>query len=245
MVIISLSNFSFAQTIVTQQNGRFRICKGSITDSDKASNKSDYEHNENSTLTLSIPDAKSITLKFSSFCTEKDNDILRIFDGKDTFASLLGTWSGNIGPGTISSTDSFITLHFKSDKSISCSGWKAQVIVQIIKPIPFKFNQSVSGTSLPNCKDSIIKIATDIAIPCDSLNIKNTTITGPNSPILSKIKALNCANGKSKLFEITVSTGLNLNGLYKITHSHGYKDYCDSTYFLQSLYNFSISNCPI
>ena len=245
MVIISLSNFSFAQTIVTQQNGRFRICKGSITDSDKAANKSDYEHNENSTLILSIPDAKSITLKFSSFCTEKDNDVLRIFDGKDTFASLLGTWSGNIGPGTISSSDSLITLHFKSDKSISCNGWKAQVLVQIIKPTPFKFNQSASGTSLPNCKDSIIKIATDFTIPYDSLNVKNTKITGPNSPILSKIKALNCANGKSKLFEITVSNGLTLNGLYKITHSHGYKDYCDSTYFLQSLYNFSISNCPI
>ena len=237
--------FSNAQTIVSQQNGRFRICKGSITDSDKAANKSDYEHNENSTMILSIPGAKSITLKFSSFCTEKDNDILRVFDGKDTNATLIGKWSGNIGPTTISSTDSFITLHFKSDKSISCTGWKAQVLVQIIKPTPFKFNQSASGTSLPNCKDSIIKIATDFAIPCDSMNLGNTSISGPNSPTISKIKAINCSNGKSQLFEFTIPKGLTLNGLYKISHTHGYKDYCDSTYFIQSLYNFSISNCPI
>ena len=180
-----------AQSVTPQQNGRFRICKGVITDSDKALNKSDYDHNENSTMTLSIPGAKSISLKFSSFCTEKDNDILRIFNGKDTFASLLGTWSGNVGPGTVSSTDSFITLHFKSDKSITCSGWNATVMVQTIKPTPVKFLQTAAGLALPVCKDTVLKLATDFWIPCDSLNTKNTNISGPKSLLISKIKALN------------------------------------------------------
>lgn len=236
---------AFAQTTVAQQNGRYRICKGNITDSDKALNKSDYDHNENSTMTLSIPGAKSITLSFSSFCTEKDNDILRIYDGKDTFAKLLGTWSGNIGPGNVSSTDSFITLHFKSDKSITCSGWKASVVVQTIKPTPFKFLQASAGISLPSCKDSIIKLATDFAIPCDSFTLLNTAITGPNGVKITKVRALNCSGGKSQLFELTIAGGMNLNGLYKISHQHGYRDYCDSVYSLQSLYNFSMSNCPI
>lgn len=234
-----------SQTTIAQQNGRFRICKGTITDSDKALNRSDYDHNENSTLTLSIPGAKSITLNFSSFCTEKDNDILRIFDGKDTFAKLIGAWSGNVGPGNISSTDSQVTLHFISDKSIKCSGWKASVVIQTIKPSPFKFLQASVGISLPSCKDSTIKLATDFAIPCDSVNLNNTSMSGPNGAKITKIKALNCSNGLSKLFELTVTGGLTLNGLYKITHQHGYRDYCDSVYFLQSLYNFSISNCPI
>ncbi|MEY3096437.1 MAG: hypothetical protein RL647_27, partial [Bacteroidota bacterium] len=224
-----------SQTTIAQQNGRFRICKGTITDSDKALNRSDYDHNENSTLTLSIPGAKSITLNFSSFCTEKDNDILRIFDGKDTFAKLIGAWSGNVGPGNISSTDSQVTLHFISDKSIKCSGWKASVVVQTIKPSPFKFLQASVGISLPSCKDSTIKLATDVAIPCDSVNLNNTSMSGPNAAKITKIKALNCSNGLSKLFELTVTGGLTLNGLYKITHQHGYRDYCDSVYFLQSL----------
>lgn len=242
---LSYGSDAVSQTTITQQNGRFRICKGTVTDSDKALNKSDYDHNENTTLTLSIPGAKSIILKFSSFCTEKDNDVMRIFDGKDTFANLLGAWSGNIGPGTVSSTDSFITIHFKSDKSITCSGWKASVVVQTIKPSPFKFLQASVGISLPSCKDSTIKLATDVAIPCDSVNLNNTSMSGPNGAKITKIKALNCSNGLSKLFELTVTGGLTLNGLYKITHQHGYRDYCDSVYFLQSLYNFSISNCPI
>ncbi len=234
-----------SQTIVTQQNGRFRICKGNITDSDKALNKSDYDHNENSTMTLSIPGAKSISLQFGGFCTEKDNDILRIFDGKDTFASLIGSWSGNVSPGTVSSTDSFITLHFKSDKSIACSGWKATVVVKTNKPTPLKFLQSTAGIALPSCKDSVIKLATDIPIPCDSINLMNTSISGPKTTKLSKIKPLNCVNGFSTLFELTVSAGLVLNGTYKITHAHGYRDYCDSVYRIQSTYDFSISNCPI
>ena len=244
-LLFLLSNLMVAQSVTPQQNGRFRICKGVITDSDKALNKSDYDHNENSTMTLSIPGAKSISLKFSSFCTEKDNDILRIFNGKDTFASLLGTWSGNVGPGTVSSTDSFITLHFKSDKSITCSGWNATVMVQTIKPTPVKFLQTAAGLALPVCKDTVLKLATDFWIPCDSLNTKNTNISGPKSLLISKIKALNCTNGKANLFELTLSGGLTLNGLYKIVHQHGYRDYCDSIYMLTSNYNFSVSNCPI
>lgn len=239
------SGIALGQTTITQQTGRYRICKGYVTDSDKALNKSDYDHNENSTLTLSVPGAKSISLQFSSFCTEKDNDILRIFDGKDTFASLLGSWSGNVGPGTVTSTDSFITLHFKSDKSIACSGWKASVVVKTNKPTPLKFLQSTAGISLPNCKDSILKLATDFAVPCDSVNLTNTSISGPKSINLGKIKALNCLNGYSSLFEITISGGINLNGNYKITHSHGYRDFCDSVYRIQSTYDFSIANCPI
>ena len=66
-------------------HGRARVCKGTLKDSEKGKTKGDYDHNENMTLTLSVPGAKSITLAFKNFCTEKDNDVLRIFDGKDTF----------------------------------------------------------------------------------------------------------------------------------------------------------------
>ncbi len=234
-----------AQTIVKQQNGRFRICKGSITDSDGGMNKSDYDHNENSTLTISIPGAKSITLKFSSFCTEKDNDVLRIFDGKDTSASLIGKWSGNVGPGTIVSKDSFITLHFKSDKSIACSGWKAQVVISMITPVAVKFSQPSPTIPTPNCKDSIFRFVLDQPMPCDSFYLGNTTLVGPSNPSIKKITAINCSKGLTQLIEIKTQSGLYLNGQYTLTHKHGYRDFCDSIYPLTSVYKFSITNCPI
>ena len=234
-----------SQTIVKQQNGRFRICKGSVTDSDGGMNKSDYDHNENTTLTISIPGAKSITLKFSSFCTEKDNDVLRIFDGKDTSATLIGKWSGNTGPGTVVSKDSFITLHFKSDKSIACSGWKAQVVISMITPVAVKFSQPSPTIPVPNCKDSIFRFVLDQPIPCDSFFLSNTTLTGPSSPSIKQITAINCSKGLTQLIEIKTQSGLYLNGQYTLTHKHGYRDFCDSIYPLSSVYKFSITNCPI
>ena len=234
-----------SQTIVKQQNGRFRICKGSVTDSDGGMNKSDYDHNENTTLTISIPGAKSITLKFSSFCTEKDNDVLRIFDGKDTSATLIGKWSGNTGPGTVVSKDSFITLHFKSDKSIACSGWKAQVVISMITPVAVKFSQPSPTIPVPNCKDSIFRFVLDQPMPCDSFFLSNTTLTGPSSPSIKQITAINCSKGLTQLIEIKTQSGLYLNGQYTLTHKHGYRDFCDSIYPLSSVYKFSITNCPI
>ena len=73
-----------SQTIQNQQNGRYRICKGKIRDSEKGKNTGYYDHNEKLIMTLALPGAKNITLLFKSFCTEKDNDILKIYDGKDT-----------------------------------------------------------------------------------------------------------------------------------------------------------------
>lgn len=244
LLFVSTDNLC-AQTVITQQNGRYRICKGDVTDSDNAFNKSDYNHNENSTLTLSIPGAKSITLNFTSFCTEKDNDVLRIFNGKDTFAGLIGSWSGNVGPGTVNSTDSFITLHFKSDKSIACTGWKASVLVKTIKPTPLKFSQPSPSIIPTTCKDSVVRLVTDIAIPCDSINAFNTSVSGPGGLKISKVKAINCVNGKSQLFDLYLSPQIGTNGNYRITHTHGYRDFCDSVYPLTSTYNFVIKNCPI
>ena len=64
------------QSDIQMQNGRFRVCNGNILDSEGGKNSGYYDHNENYTLTLSLPGATSIQLDFSSFCTEIDSDIL-------------------------------------------------------------------------------------------------------------------------------------------------------------------------
>ena len=86
----------YAQTIQNQQNGIYRICKGKIRDSEKGKTTGYYDHNEKIIMTLALPGAKNITLSFKSFCTEKDNDVLKIYDGKDTNATLKGSYSGLI-----------------------------------------------------------------------------------------------------------------------------------------------------
>lgn len=228
----------YAQTIQNQQNGIFRLCKGKVRDSEKGKTTGYYDHNEKIIMTLALPGAKNITLSFKSFCTEKDNDVLKIYDGKDTSASLIGSYSGSVSPGNITSSDSFITLYFVSDKSVSCTGWEADVINNIKTPISAKISLSAS----PICYDSTLGIMLDFAIPCDSININNTKING-NS--LKYIVPLNCTNNKASKFKIGLKTQLNTNGTYTIAHKHGYRDYCDSVYQLSSSQTFTISNCPI
>ena len=228
----------YAQTIQNQQNGIFRLCKGKVRDSEKGKTTGYYDHNEKIIMTLALPGAKNITLSFKSFCTEKDNDVLKIYDGKDTSASLIGSYSGSVSPGNITSSDSFITLYFVSDKSVSCTGWEADVINNIKTPTSAKISLSAS----PICYDSTLGIMLDFAIPCDSININNTKING-NS--LKYIVPLNCTNNKASKFKIGLKTQLNTNGTYTIAHKHGYRDYCDSVYQLSSSQTFTISNCPI
>ncbi len=227
--------------MVPQQNGRVRLCKGKLTDSEKGKTKGDYDHNENYTLTLSVPGAKNITLKFTSFCTEKDNDILRIFDGKDTFASLIGSYSGSKGPGTITSSDSFITLHFISDKSVACTGWEANFNTTIIPPVA----PTLSSGQTPKCNDNFIIVNSNKAIPCDSFKAINCSFTGPVGITASSVSALNCSGGTATKFQIYLNGKLQLNGNYSITLITYYKDYCDSIYKLTSKLNFSVSDCPL
>ncbi len=108
-----------AQNTYYMTNGRVRACEGIFKDSEKGKNQSDYDHNERYIFTISVPGASSITLKFNAFCTEKDNDYLQIYDGKDTSAPKLGPrYSGSTSPGTVKCTDSFITFYFYSDNNI-------------------------------------------------------------------------------------------------------------------------------
>lgn len=229
------------QTVVPMHNGKVRLCKAKITDSDLGQIKGDYGHNENYTLTISVPGAKSITLKFTSFCTEKDNDILRIFDGKDTFATLMGTWSGSKGPGTITSTDSFITLHFITDKSVACTGWEAELSTVIITPTPptLSMNQSAK------CNDDFIIIKTNKPVPCDSMKVSNASLSGPIAISPASITAQNCSGGTATIFRVNLNGKLNLNGAYSFTIKTYYKDFCDSIYELTSKVNFSVADCPL
>jgi gliding motility-associated-like protein len=235
-------HFMAAQTEVFMQNGRVRVCKGVFKDSEKGKTKGDYDHNENYILTLSVPGAKSITLKFKSFCTEKDNDILSIFDGKDTFATLMGRWSGSKGPGTLVSKDSFITIHFKSDKSVACYGWEADIITAIIPPPTPTF--TLNGTV--KCNATSFKVNSNRSIPCDSIKASLASLNGPFGSVgITSITADNCVGGKATAFTVNTNGPLFLNGSYTFQLNVYWKDFCDSVYLTQSKLIFNVSDCPL
>ena len=98
-------------------------CSGNIYDSGGPS--SAYSGNEDYIYAISPTNASSVTINFSSFDLETNFDSLYIYDGNSINAPLLGSYTGIISPGTISSTTGDLTLHFISDPFVNNLGFAA------------------------------------------------------------------------------------------------------------------------
>lgn len=110
-------------------------CLGNFYDSGGPNNN--YGNNENTTLTFlpSIADGK-IEAEFLHFDIEYNAncsyDWLKIFDGPNTSSTLIGTYCGTDAPGLIvaSHESGALTFQFRSDNSVTKSGWKASISCQ-------------------------------------------------------------------------------------------------------------------
>ena len=122
---ISVNNeYVISNTTVT-------TCNGAFYDSGAGSS---YENNEDYVMTF-LPDGSTAKIKcnFISFDIEAnascDYDWLKIYDGENTSASLIGTYCGTVSPGIIeaTSTSGALTFEFHSDNSQTRDGWEALI----------------------------------------------------------------------------------------------------------------------
>lgn len=119
---------SIAGTILMKNGTVTTSCSDYFYDSGGSSGS--YGTSENYTITIypSTPGAK-VTVDFTSFYLENYYDYLYVYDGSSTAASLIGSYTGSTGPGTVTSTaaDGTLTFNFTSDGSVTYSGWEASV----------------------------------------------------------------------------------------------------------------------
>jgi hypothetical protein len=118
--------FTFGQTYL-MSNGNATTCSGTFYDS--GGSGGDYGDNENFVFTFS-PGTSGAALQFvfSSFGT-RNGDILSIYDGLNTSATLIGNYQRNTGPGTITATnpDGALTFQFVSNGNNNRFGWVAAI----------------------------------------------------------------------------------------------------------------------
>lgn len=112
----SLHTPSWANTTLSQCAGILNDAGGTV---------GGYRNNENYTVTISPAGASNVTVNFTAFETEANYDFLRIYDGANTSAPLIGTYSGTTSPGTVTSSGGSITIKFTSDNWTTKSGWQA------------------------------------------------------------------------------------------------------------------------
>lgn len=102
---------------------------------DSGSSGSAYSNNEDYTVTFYPCSAACNKLQFvfSSFALESqancNNDYLKIYNGPNTSATLMGTYCGSTSPGTVTSTHSTgaITFVFHSNSGTTAAGWNAGI----------------------------------------------------------------------------------------------------------------------
>lgn len=121
-------------------------CSGTLFDSGGPANYQDSTH---STLTIAPAGAQSVTLSFTTFAFEPNYDFLTIYDGWDTLAPVIGSFTGYTLPngGTITSTSGALTLVQTSDEGVNDTGFVATWICTPTTTHPttnFKANDTVT-----------------------------------------------------------------------------------------------------
>jgi Zn-dependent metalloprotease len=105
--------------------------------------------------------AESITFNFEELKTAVE-DVIRVYDGSDGSAPLLGSYSGSTLPGAVTSSGGAMFIEFTTDGLGRDEGWKASYEAKIISSIA---DNTLDGAwrIVPNPSDGIFTLIADDA----------------------------------------------------------------------------------
>ena len=239
LVFMCFGNGVFAQ--YTMSNSTVFDCEGTLTDSEANTNNPGwYAHNENYSFTICPAGAISITIDFSFFETEPQNDYIIIYDGPDnTYPILSGPYSGVNLPPQITSSGC-VTIDFVSDVNVAAEGFELSWESQISVPQP----PIISLPTAVSCSLSTLIIQLDQYIHCDSVVTAQVLVGGQLNQSVNAT-ALNCINDSTNQIQLSLFPGLNESGTYSISFQSYFKDDCDSIWDLTSTFQFIVNDCPL
>ena len=233
----------FGQSNFYMSNQTVADCEGLFFDSDNGIAPLDYGHNEDLMFSICPLGADSITMVFSDFCTEINNDVLRFFDGPDTFSAPIGlNFSGQIQIPPVTATSGCLTIHFRSDASVSCTGWSAQWEAIIDEP-----NDGILTSIInPLCQTNLAQFTIDQPINCAAIDTAIGQVFGPSGQInVAQVNSVNCQGGATQEIEVVLSQDFNTNGQYTINLSTEVEDACGQLWPINFFGSFEINNCPL
>lgn len=135
-----LINNAPAQNNLTAASGTFYDSGGAT---------GNYADDQRYITTISPAGASSLTLTFSSFSLENNWDFLYIYNGNSINAPLIGVYTGNNSPGTVTSSGGSLTFEFRSDCATVQSGWAASWTSNATPPPPTDHVAPTTSVSTP------------------------------------------------------------------------------------------------
>lgn len=164
---INKENYISVNNEYVIENTTVSTCNGIFYDSGAGAGS--YANDEDYTMTF-LPGVATdkITCNFQSFDIEDNSsceyDWLKIYDGENTSASLIGTYCGTDSPGIIEATSASgaLTFEFHSDSSMTREGWEA--LIGCYNPASVG-DEAITNIKLyPNPVTDQVRIEADVAI---------------------------------------------------------------------------------
>jgi gliding motility-associated-like protein len=100
---------------------------------------------------------EQVIVTFTAFNTQATSDVLRVYNGSSTAATLIGTYSGDLSatlPVVESTTGNGLTFQFISNATTQSTGWAANVVCQ-----PFPSCQKPTNVTVANITYSTVSVS--------------------------------------------------------------------------------------
>ncbi len=208
--------------LVLMQNGTVTTCSGSFYDTGGPDGT--YQINEDITMTIapSTPGAK-MKFNFTAFDCENNWDFLKVYDGADVNAPMIGNFTGASIPAELveliasqTNTSGAITFHFTSDNSVMHLGWAATMSCVVSANLDLA-GVSVSGNAAPvinTAETYTVTVANSGAQAVTGANYTVNLYDAANT-VIGTANGVDIAAGESKTFDFSwTPTALGATHLY-------------------------------
>ncbi|MEQ8908193.1 MAG: CUB domain-containing protein [Vicingaceae bacterium] len=128
-------------------SGTTTLTAATGTFDDGSAATADYIENSDCAWLIQPSGANKIFLSFSRFATQNGADTVTVYDGPNTSAPILGTFSGTTIPPNLISSGGSMYLTFKANNFIEDTGWEASY--------NSSNTQCFSNLTLTNFRDTI------------------------------------------------------------------------------------------
>ena len=183
LILLCSKNLTAQTFVIDTMNGKtYTTCSGTFTDG-----SGNYANNENYVMTFcsNVP-GECVRVSFSAFELEDGFDFLTVYNGSNTGAPVLGTYTGTTIPGMLTSTTGCLTFEFTSDNSQRRPGFEA-----ILSCVP------CPGSACPSCNGGAAP-ANDACSGAMNLGALPAPAACPNGVGRTYFKYSDCRNANSK-----------------------------------------------
>ena len=213
-------------------------CFGRLYDSGGPTNS--YGANESDTTTILSEGPITLTF-FGAFSLQEDVDILTVYDGTAATGNLLGIFTGQQLPGTLTAQSGTATLVFTSNGSISTSGFSLYWESDVAFPVP----PALSIPVIPACNSNELTIELSNSIPCEWLESASFEVYTISQQFDVDSVDFNCSADQTDQVTLTLNRSFEYNCDVIVNLTIQIPDECEVLHEFEILTTFFYDNCPI